>query len=240
MEANLDVLEKMDYPGRVIILGKSPNENDVAMYAITGRSPSSQARKLEYDETEKILTVKPTEEKTLKTGNPDLLIYPAIMIKDGIAVSNGKQTSDILPEFNLASRLEAVQVLVASMKKWSFEDDGPIFTPRISGCIYNGYALSMIKRSASGSAEKHFFEFSPAPGSGKMIATYQGINADPLPSFSGEPYDIEIPFKNPDKACEALYNALGPKQGGNDFRVACACVFHSLKGTVKIAVKNKN
>ena len=77
----------MVYPGRIIIIGKSPAGEDVVMYAITGRSPSSQARMLLIDEVEKKIFVKPTDEETLKTGNPDLLVYPAIICGSGIAVS---------------------------------------------------------------------------------------------------------------------------------------------------------
>ena len=41
---------------------------------------------------------RPTDPEILKTGRPDLLVYPAIMIGKGIAVSNGRQTADIDPD----------------------------------------------------------------------------------------------------------------------------------------------
>ena len=95
MKKNLENVEEMAYPGRIIIIGKSAEGEDVVMYAITGRSPSSQARMLLIDEVEKKIFVKPTDEETLKTGNLDLLVYPAVICGNDIAVSNGKQTDDV-------------------------------------------------------------------------------------------------------------------------------------------------
>ena len=61
MAQGLEALIGMEYPGRVIVIGKSPQGDDVIMYAITGRSPSSQARRLEIDEENKNVFVKPTD-----------------------------------------------------------------------------------------------------------------------------------------------------------------------------------
>ena len=79
------------------------------LYAITGRSPSSQARRLVIDEQEQKIFVRPTDEETLKTGNPDLLVYAAIMCGKGrIAVSNGKQTGDVFKALQGESRVSRV------------------------------------------------------------------------------------------------------------------------------------
>lgn len=42
MEKGFEVLEKMEYPGRIIIIGKSPAGDDVVMYAITGGVPRAR------------------------------------------------------------------------------------------------------------------------------------------------------------------------------------------------------
>jgi IMP cyclohydrolase len=84
----------MAYPGRVVIIGKTPSGNlPFVVYCITGRSPSSQARRIVFEEARAV--VRPTDDELLETGDPELLLYPAIMISQGIAVSNGRQTSSI-------------------------------------------------------------------------------------------------------------------------------------------------
>jgi IMP cyclohydrolase len=229
----LEPLKNMEYPGRLIVIGTSPDGDEVVMYAITGRSPSSQARKLERAEDR--IIVKPTDEEILRTGDPDLLIYPAIIIESGIAVSNGKQTEDIPPHFARAER--PIGVLDAALHRWEYEPDEPNYTPRISGCIFKGAALSIIKRSENGSVLRDYFELPLVPGTGRMIATYTGENINPLPSFAGEPIEIEIPYRNAEEAVTALYDALGPT-GEDDFRVAAAAVYRREAAT--IALKNRH
>jgi IMP cyclohydrolase len=238
MASGLENIKKMVYPGRVIIIGKSPQGEIAVMYAITGRSPSSQARKLEIDEQNKRIFVKPTDEETLRKGNPDLLVYPAIICGDGIAVSNGKQTEDIFK--NLDSKTNSVEILQKSLKAWEHEPDEPNYTPRISGCIANGAGLSILKRAEDGSVIRNSFEISMLAGRGKMIATYSGVNQNPLPSFSGQPQDADLPWSSVGEAVNALYEALGPEQGQPDFRVTAAAVFVGTDGAVSMKVKNRN
>jgi IMP cyclohydrolase len=238
MAHGLGNLKKMVYPGRVIIIGKNPKGQNVIMYAITGRSPSSQARKLEVDEAGKKISVKPTDEETLKTGNPDLLVYPAIMCGDGIAVSNGKQTEDVFK--NLDTSANPIEILIRSLSAWEYEPDEPNYTPRINGCIANGAGLSILKRAEDGSVIRNYFEIPMIPGKGKMIATYTGINQNPLPSFAGEPQDVGLPWSSVEDAVDAVYEALGPEAGQPDFRVTAASVFAYADGTVSMKVKNRN
>lgn len=222
MKRPLSALARMTYPGRLIALGRDASGAfNIVIYAITGRSPSSQARKL-VSEGNAVWT-KPTDPAVLKKGNPDLLVYPALMMGGGIAVSNGKQTADI----RAAEEGSPVLVLDSALKNWSFEPDDPIFTPRISGCVLpsNRAALSLIRRGSGGAALRSFFEFSLTPGLGKFVATYRGENEDPLPSYQGDPLALEIKDETPEAMAEAVYDALGPKHGGTDFRVAVACVF---------------
>ena len=159
MSKGLKNLSSKEYPGRVIIIGQdNSGENTVVIYVITGRSPSSQARKLDYDRN--TIWVKPTDKKILKKGNIDLLIYPAIFIlSQGIAVSNGKQTKDI--KTCLEQSQNTAEILALALQKWSFEPDAPTYTPRISGCVLSQKraAFSQIKRAFDGSSEKTIFEF---------------------------------------------------------------------------------
>ncbi len=238
MSIALENIKKMVYPGRVVIIGKSMQMENIVMYAITGRSPSSQARRLEIDEEEKIIFVKPTDEETLKTGNPDLLVYPAVICGDGIAVSNGKQTVDVFK--NLVKDAHPVEVLIKALRDWEYEPDEPNYTPRISGCITNGLGLNILKRAKDGSVMRSFFEPPSVAGKGKMIATYTGVNVNPLPSFCGEPQDVELPWVNAREAVDALFEALEPQPGEPDFRVAAAAVYADEEGSISMQVHNRH
>ena len=237
MAHGLENLKKMVYPGRVIIIGKNPRGESVVMYAITGRSPSSQARKLEIDEAEKKIYVTPTDEDTLKTGNPDLLVYPAVICGKGIAVSNGKQTEDVFK--SLETGANPVEILFKSLRVWEYEPDEPNYTPRISGCVADGAGLSLLKRAEDGSVIRNYFEIPMIPGRGKMVATYTGVNRNPLPSFSGKPRDVDMPWSSVEDAVDAMYEALGPATGQPDFRVTAASVFANADGTFSMKVKNR-
>ncbi|MGD9347988.1 MAG: IMP cyclohydrolase, partial [Candidatus Aminicenantes bacterium] len=132
MNEELSILRNKEYPGRVIIIGRDPTEKNVIVaYAITGRSPSSQARRIKI--TEDGAWVEPTDERTLSEGNRELLIYPAILYGQGIAVSNGRQTSSIVD--NLSRELDPEDILRSALLHWDYEPDAPTFTPRISGCV---------------------------------------------------------------------------------------------------------
>lgn len=217
-------LRDKEYPGRLIIIGRDPlDENAVIVYAITGRSPSSQARRIEL--TAEGAWVKPTDEKILSAGDPDLLIYPAILYGKGLAVSNGKQTADIRDHLSLG--MDPEYILSSALHSWEYEPDAPAFTPRISGCVLSDgrAALSIIRRAADGTSLKHFYGVSMIPGKAKMISTYSGENRDPLPSFSGEPENLRLTLDTAEDTARAVYNALRPNKQGQDFRVAVVCVF---------------
>ncbi len=238
MEKGFEVLSQMQYPGRIIIIGKSPAGDDAVLYAVTGRSPSSQARKFEKEK--KTVFVKPTDEKTLQSGNPDLLIYPSIIVGKfkWIAVSNGKQTPDIAAQFKKG--MTPVAALGNALRAWDYEPDAPNHTPRISGCLIEDAALSIVKRASDGTVHRVYFEVPKANGRGKLIATYTGVNTDPLPVFSGEPLDVEIPYASAKEAVAALYKALAPEKGNDDYRVAVAAVFRDTAGKIKFVIKNRN
>jgi IMP cyclohydrolase len=224
MNPALKNLAAMEYPGRIIILGQSRDGKTVVVYAITGRSPSSQARKLEWSEDG--VWVRPTDEETLKKGHVDLLVYPAMLyFPGGVAVSNGKQTADVGRALGKASN--PLSVLSASLIAWEYEPDAPIFTPRISGCILPGpkAALNIIKRGTDGAAVRGSFEVTLLPGKGKMISTYNGVNKDPLRPFAGKPLNVNIDGADSARTAKAVYESLKPSGAGPDFRVAVACLY---------------
>jgi len=217
-------LGSLEYPGRLIAVGTAAGGPNVIIYAITGRSPSSQARKLVHRDGG--IWVQPTDEATLKQGNVDLLVYPAVLVgKAGIAVSNGKQTADIRDR--LKPGVDPVAVLSEALAGWDFEPDAPIFTPRISGCLTEAAAaLSVLRRGPSGETLRNYYETGlKVAGEGRLVSTYEGPNADPLPVFCGEPRFLDIPGATAAEAAEAVYAGLGPVAQARDFRVAVACLF---------------
>ena len=214
----------MAYPGRVIIIGLDrEGERSIVVYAITGRSPSSQARILGFEG--KSIWTKPTDEEALKKGDPYLLIYPAISLNRGISVSNGRQTADI--EKQLATSRNPEEILRLALQGWSFESDSPIFTPRISGCVVEGggAALSILKRAEDGSCQKGIYPFPSSPGKGRMICTYSGLNERFPSPFPGEPLEVEMRELSPEKMAASVYETLGSSGRGDDFRVGVACVY---------------
>src|SRR5665647_2637888 len=138
MDSMRTKLASLEYPGRLIVIGAAPaGGRAVIIYAITGRSPSSQARRFVLRDGG--IWVEPTDEATLKQGHVDLLVYPAVLFsRAGLAVSNGKQTTDVRDR--LAPSAGTGPALAAALASWDFEPDAPIFTPRISGCLAGGAA----------------------------------------------------------------------------------------------------
>ena len=223
MSNPLAPLGGMAYPGRLIALGRDGSGRSVVvLYAVTGRSVSSQARRLVRDG--RAVWTRPTDSEVLKTGRAELLVYPAIMIGKGIAVSNGRQTADLDPD----GEGSPVQTLERGLRAWSYEPDAPIFTPRIGGCVLPSgrAALAVLRRSAEGATLRSFFEIPLEPGRGRFVATYAGENRDPVPAFEGEPREIGLVGGAARETAEAAYAALGPTgETGRDLRVAVACLF---------------
>jgi IMP cyclohydrolase len=227
MIRGLENLSAMRYPGRGIILGRDlSGGRHVVVYFITGRSASSQARKLVWESP--TLWTRPTDEATLKKGQVDLLIYPAVIIGEaGLAVSNGKQTADIAkaarPESSPAKNLED------GLRSWSFEPDAPIHTPRISGWLAadGRAALHIVKRAPNGSEERCLFSLPVLrKGSGLLITTYAGRDGTLLPCFQGGPKRVCLTrARSAKEQAEGVYAALRPPRGKKDYRVTVACMF---------------
>jgi IMP cyclohydrolase len=223
MNESTENLSDLEYPGRLVALGTDPSgDKAVAVYAITGRSPSSQARRLVFRENG--IWVEPTDENVLKKGNVDLLVYPAVLIEDaGLAVSNGKQTAAIRDR--LREEGSPVPILAEALESWEYEPDAPIFTPRISGCVHDGRAaLALVRRGPDGESLKSYFEIVTRAGRGRAISTYLGPNRDPLPCFAGEPFGLVWTGQTAGGIAEEVFGALGPRTPDRDFRVAVACL----------------
>ena len=231
----LEALSALRYPGRFIIIGADPTGDfSTVVYGITGRSASSQARKL-VGEGGTVWT-KPTDPDILKRGNPALLIYPAVIVGSGLAVSNGRQTSDIANR--LASSRSPRQALSSALGAWDYEPDSPIYTPRISGCLLpDGRAsLSIIRRAAEGGTVRDFYDVPFAAGRGQFISTYRGGDKDPISAWEGGPQEVKLEQASTLALASAAYEALAPQVAGPDYRVACAALFFRRDASQEVSL----
>lgn len=176
------------YPGRGIVLGITPDgKKSVAAYFIMGRSVNSRNR---------IFTLEPDGIRTEAHDpslmkDPHLIIYhPVRQVGSGLIVTNGDQTDTI---WEYLARGESWE---AALRTRMFEDDGPNWTPRISG-LQSGdgsYKMSILKSAdAEGSAcARFFYEYPAIAGLGHFIHTYVCDGNPVIPTFQGEPERVSI------------------------------------------------
>lgn len=194
------------YPGRGIILGKSEDgKSAVAAYFIMGRSENSRNRIFVKDGDG--LRTQAFDES--KMEDPHLIIYwPVRVLGNKTIVTNGDQTDTIYDGMDKQMTFEQ------SLRSREFEDDGPNWTPRISGIMHveNGkynYAMSILKSDNgddSGCIRNTFAYENPKAGQARFIHTYMG-DGKPLPSFEGEPTLVDLKG-NIDELTDKIWNAL--------------------------------
>ena len=206
-------LKGCSYPGRGIVLGRSEDGSKaVAAYFIMGRSENSRNRVFVTDGD----GIRTQAFDPSKLTDPSLIIYaPVRVLGSKTIVTNGDQTDTIrdVGEFR------------AALMTREFEPDAPNYTPRISALLRDdgSFALSILKR-VDGRCLREFYEYEGvSAGKGYFISTYRG-DGNPLPSFAGEPVEIDWP------APEAVWNALNA-----DNKVSLYC---NTNGTVRIFNKN--
>ena len=199
-----EILNTHPYPGRGIVLGRSADDKKaVIVYFIMGRSENSRNRV--FEATEDGIRTRAYDES--KMTDPSLIIYhPVRMAGRGVVVTNGDQTDTIRDcllrgiTFNEALRTRC------------FEPDPPNYTPRISGLLApdGSFKLSILK-SADGNPDcnlRFFYEYdAPLAGEGRFIHTYQK-NADPLPSFEGEPRRVAITAPDAKTLADEIWSHL--------------------------------
>lgn len=199
-------LQENSYPGRGIIIGKTPDGTKaVTAYFIMGRSENSRNRVF-VEEGEGIRT---QAYDPSKLEDPSLIIYaPVRVLGNKTIVTNGDQTDTIYE--NMDRQLTFEQ----SLRGREFEPDGPNYTPRISGIMHveNGkfsYAMSILK-SNNGNPEgcnRYTFAYeTPIAGEARFIHTYMN-DGNPLPSFEGEPELVDA-ADDIDAYTELLWNSL--------------------------------
>ena len=200
-------LNSLDYHGRGIMIGKSADgKKAVTAYFIMGRSENSRTRVF-VEDGEGIRTQAFDPSKMV---DPHLIIYaPVRVLGNKTIVTNGDQTDTIYELMDKQMTFEQ------ALRTREFEDDAPNFTPRISGIIHleNGdmnFAMSILK-SADGdgsSCQRYTYAYSnPLCGKAKFIHTYNAAG-NPLPSFEGEPKNVELPDVTIDELTDMIWKNL--------------------------------
>lgn len=176
------------YPGRGIILGITPDGTQaVAAYFIMGRSVNSRNRVFIPDAD----GIRTEAYDPALMEDPHLIIYhPVRQTETGLIVTNGDQT-DTIRDFLAAGRNWE-----DALRTRLFEDDGPNWTPRISGLQLpdGSYRMSILKAAdpdGQGCA-RFFWEYPATAGLGHFLHTYVCDGRPVIPTFQGEPERVEI------------------------------------------------
>lgn len=193
------------YPGRGIVLGRTPDGKKAAVaYFIMGRSENSRNRV--FEATEDGIRTRAFDESRMI--DPSLIIYhPVRVTETGVTiVTNGDQTDTI------RDHILDGHCYRRALNTRTFEPDGPNWTPRISGVVKpdGSYNLSILK-SMDGDPScccRYYFEYDrPIAGVGHFLSTYQG-DGDPLPSFEGEPRRVAIAAASAREWADQLWASL--------------------------------
>ena len=204
--ANLaEKLSTNTYPGRGIVLGITPDgKKSVAAYFIMGRSVNSRNR---------VFALEPDGIRT-EAHDPSLMKDPHLIIYHpvreagcGLIVTNGDQTDTIWEYLAKGESWEA------ALRTRMFEDDGPNWTPRISGLLAGdgSYKMSILKAAdPDGNACSRFFwEYPATAGLGHFLHTYVCDGNPVIPTFQGEPERVAI-SNNIEEMTAMLWENLNP------------------------------
>lgn len=227
-------LKSNAYPGRGIVIGKSPDGTKaVAAYFIMGRSVNSRNR-IFVEDGEGIRT---QAFDPSKLEDPSLIIYaPVRVLGNKTIVTNGDQTDTIYEGMDIQLTFEQ------SLRCREFEPDAPNYTPRISGIIHreNGsfnYAMSILKSNNGNAAACNRYTFAyenPVAGEGHFIHTYMH-DGNPLPSFEGEPKLVAV-SDDIDAFTDMLWNSLNEENKVSLF----VRYIDIATGTYETKIVNKN
>ena len=209
-------LRNNSYPGRGIIIGKTPDgKKAVTAYFIMGRSENSRNR-IFVEDGEGIRT---QAFDPSKLTDPSLIIYaPVRVLGNKTIVTNGDQTDTIYEGMD---------------KQLTFEQS---LRSREENDSYN-YAMSILKSNNGNpeSCNRYTFAYeNPAAGEGHFIHTYM-CDGNPLPSFEGEPKLIGIP-DDMEAFTELLWNSLN-----EDNKVSLFVRYIDIEtGNYETKIVNKN
>lgn len=220
-----DLLTYNGYPGRVAFIGLSSDGTKILQgYALGGRSPGSKNRILRQEADYAVRAVAPDmSEAEIQVGGDALRHYVAMAADIGegeekgvYVVSNGAQTEPVRDQIvqgaHLAHAIESAPTVPGvfngeeiDIDLSSFEPDGPIFTPRITGVVdlregaVVPLGLAVVSKGEDDQPVRNYYtaEFEDlTPGEAWGVQTYGPNDPDdrvtPVPTFEGLPYRYEM------------------------------------------------
>jgi len=237
---NLVRLSDNTYPGRGVSAGLHKSERYlVQATCIMGRSFNSRNRVYKQEGGRVYTDLHQPDPK----ADTALIIYNAMDEKGGFYVaSNGDQTDTVIEGANTG--------FIASLLKRSYEPDAPNYTPRITAIFWRGankepvLTMSRICKlehvdTSSPPHHEHFYysraKTNLVPGVGWTLQTYVG-DGNPLPSYRGHPYPLQLMCGDIDDIAHRLFGALNEEN-----RVAVAVKFVPVSGgRSQVYIINKN
>ena len=225
------LLKDNTYPGRGIVLGVTPDgKESVAAYFIMGRSVNSRNRVF-VEEPDGIRT-EAYDPSLMK--DPHLIIYhPVRETGCGLIVTNGDQTDTIWEYLAKGESWEA------ALRTRCFGDDGPNWTPRISGLAAGdgSYKMSILKAAdpEGNACARFFYEYPATAGLGHFLHTYVCDGNPVIPTFQGEPERVTIDG-DMDAFTKTLWENLD-----EDNKISLFVRYTNLEtGEVRQTILNKN
>jgi len=157
------------YPGRVLVLARTWDGELSGVYAVTGRSPSSKARRIAHAPDNGLVVAATGDHR-----HDTLRHYTAARRSEAwYVVGNGTQVDPVF------ARLAAGAVPAVALDDLAYEPDPPIHTPRITVVIdrNNGAAWFGAARRSAGARETADVTVTvvrnPAPGDAVLLSTYE-------------------------------------------------------------------
>lgn len=173
----------MVYLGRVVGVGLTKQGDPMAVYAVSGRSSGSQARKLIFGEgsirTAKFIPSHFSEEDKQKCEKmweeqKENLLYNVTRLSgiNILVVSNGYHTDKIREVISGIDSCEEMKNMMEDILLTEGPEHDPSRTPRIAGIVdaLGGlyFALGIVTKKGAKAVE-----VTPKPGQVKLVATYQ-------------------------------------------------------------------
>ena len=182
---------RVSYPGCGMIAGKSADGSSAVLtYFIMGRSALSKKRVFMEDGGG--VRIEPYIASAMH--NEALLVYsPVLAFENKLLIGNGNHVETMYEALTAGKSFEET---VAAQ---GFLPDAPHFTPRLTAAVaMNGedfrLKMSVVKAmdTVGASTGRHVFSYENIPaGTGYYLHSYE-YDANPLPSFTGEPVQVTL------------------------------------------------
>lgn len=214
---SLNELRWNEYPGRVIIVGKTLNkEHLVQIAALTGTSENSRNRRYKHDHG----TVSTEPIDPAKVTNPTYTMHRAMREFNGnYVIGNGRHTDSIIDHV-ARSQSDGFR---ETMNQHSYERDEND-TPRIAAICRRQerpiVRFCSITKEGKDSCRRAFYDYDDlTPGFGYCLCTYDGDFASPRP-YRKSPFLVPITSNEIQKITTFFWNCLNEEN-----RIAIATKF---------------